>query len=85
LAVLLLFGSGPRTFQQEQDNQSQPVDQIEVNKNTGTVQKVDTQKRKLTVRLDNGKTRTFRVDKVSRTSISSILEIACKSRPQKKL
>jgi ribosomal protein L19 len=63
LAFLLLFGSGPRTFQQEQDNQSQPVDQVEVNKNTGTVQKVDTQKRKLTVRLDNGKTRTFRVDK----------------------
>jgi hypothetical protein len=63
LAVLLLFGAGPRTVRQEQDNQSQPIDQVEVNKNTGTVQKVDTQKRKLTVRLDNGKTRTFRVDK----------------------
>lgn len=63
LAVLFLFGAGPRAVPQEQDNQSQPVDQVEVNKSTGTVQKVDTQKRKLTVRLDNGKTKTFRVDK----------------------
>jgi hypothetical protein len=63
LAVLLLLGAGPRTVQQEQDNESQPIDQVDVNKNTGTVQKVDTQKRKLTVRLDNGKTKTFRVDK----------------------
>jgi Cu/Ag efflux protein CusF len=36
---------------------------VDVNKNTGTVEKVDTQKRKLTVRLDNGKRKTFRVDK----------------------
>jgi len=63
LAVLLLFGAGPRTVPQEQDNESQPVDQVEVSKATGTVQKVDTQKRKLTVRLDDGKTRTYRVDK----------------------
>jgi ribosomal protein L19 len=58
-----LSGAGPRTVPQEQDNQGQPVDQVEVNKSTGTVQKVDTQKRKLVVRLDNGKTKTFRVDK----------------------
>jgi hypothetical protein len=63
LAILLLVGVGARTVQQEQDNQSQPVDQVEVNRNTGTVQKVDTQKRKLVVRLDNGKTKTYRVDK----------------------
>jgi Cu/Ag efflux protein CusF len=63
LAVLFLFGTAPPTVSQEQDNQAQPVDQVEVNKSTGTVQKVDTQRRKLTVRLDNGKTKTFRVDK----------------------
>jgi ribosomal protein L19 len=58
-----LFGAGPRPVSQEQDNQAQPVDQVEVNKSTGTVQKVDTQKRKLTVRLDNGKAKIFRIDK----------------------
>ena len=63
LSVLLIFGAGPRAVPQEQDNESQPVDQVEVNKNTGTVQKVDTQRRKLIVRLDSGKTKTFRVDK----------------------
>ena len=63
LALLLLFGAGPPTVPQEQDNESQPVDQVEVQKETGTVQKVDTDKRKLTVRLDNGKTKTFRVGK----------------------
>lgn len=63
LSVLLLLGAGPRPVQQEQDNQSQPVDQVDVKKDTGTVEKVDTQKRKLTVRLDSGKRKTFRVDK----------------------
>jgi Cu/Ag efflux protein CusF len=63
LNTLLLFGAGPRFVPQEQDNESQPVDQVEVNKNMGTVQKVDAEKRKLTVRLDSGKTKTFRVDK----------------------
>jgi ribosomal protein L19 len=62
-AVLLLFGAGPRTVPHEQENESQPVDQVEVSKLTGTVQKVDTQRRKLVVRLDDGRTKTFRVDK----------------------
>jgi hypothetical protein len=42
LAVLLPFGTGPGgAVPQEQDNQSQPIDQVELNKNTGTVQKVE--------------------------------------------
>jgi urease accessory protein UreE len=63
LSGLLLFGAGPRPAQQEQDNQGQPIDQVAVDKNTGTVEKVDTQKRRLTVRLDIGKKKAFRVDK----------------------
>jgi Cu/Ag efflux protein CusF len=63
LAALIFFGAGPGTVPQEQDNQSQPVDQVEVTKATGTVQKVDTQRRKLVVRLDDGRTKTYRIDK----------------------
>ena len=63
LAVLLLFGAGPRAVPQEQDNESQPVDQVEVTKTTGTVKKVDTDRRKLVVHLDDGRTKTYRVDK----------------------
>jgi Cu/Ag efflux protein CusF len=39
------------------------VDQVEVTKVTGTVQKVDTDKRKMTMKLDNGKRTTLKVDK----------------------
>jgi Cu/Ag efflux protein CusF len=48
---------------QAQSSESQPVDQVEVTKVTGTVQKVDTDKRKMTMKLDNGKRTTLKVDK----------------------
>jgi Cu/Ag efflux protein CusF len=72
LTLLLLFGPDPLIGaktrdrgqeQQEPNAEQQPVDQVQVEKETGTIRKVDVDKRKLTVRLDNGKTKTFRVDK----------------------
>jgi hypothetical protein len=54
IIVRLIVRRGARTVPQEQDNESQPVDHVEVSKFTGTVQKVDTQRRKLVVRLDDG-------------------------------
>src|SRR5260221_9152574 len=63
LAVLLLVGAGPRAVPQEQDSESQPVDKVEVTKATGTVKKVDTDRRKLLVHLDDGRTKAYRVDK----------------------
>jgi len=36
-----IIGAGPRAVPQEQDNESQPVDQVEVTKATGTVKEVD--------------------------------------------
>jgi Cu/Ag efflux protein CusF len=73
LSIALLFGATPnrvpqeRTSQdqssQEQTNETQPVDQVEVRKTTGTIQKVDPNKRKLTIRLDDGSTKTLTVDK----------------------
>ena len=48
---------------QAQSNDSQPVDHVEVTKVTGMVQKVDPNKRMMTMKLDNGKRTTLKVDK----------------------
>ena len=48
---------------QAQSNDSQPVDHVEVTKVTGMVQKVDPDKRMMTMKLDNGKRTTLKVDK----------------------
>ena len=47
----------------DSQQQKQPVDQVEVTKITGTIEKVDTAKRTLTMKLDNGKRTTLKVDK----------------------
>jgi hypothetical protein len=70
-AVLFL---GPGTFHatrqernnqspQEQNSQGQPIDQVDVSQVTGTIQKVEADRRKLVIRLDNGKTKSLKVDK----------------------
>ena len=46
-----------------QSSESQPVDQVQVTKVTGTIQKVDNNKRMMTMKLDNGKKTTLKVDK----------------------
>jgi Cu/Ag efflux protein CusF len=65
LGFILTLGLSvaPQAAMQAQSSESQPVDQVEVTKVTGTVQKVDTDKRKMTMKLDNGKRTTLKVDK----------------------
>jgi Cu/Ag efflux protein CusF len=53
----------PNLAMQDESSESQPVDQVEVTKVTGTVQKVDPDKRTMTIKLDNGKKKTLKVDK----------------------
>ena len=59
--LIFLFGLAPSRIPQEQATESQSVDQVAVMKSTGTVQNVDLDKRKLTIRLDDGKTKTLDV------------------------
>jgi hypothetical protein len=53
----------PRHAMQDQNDQSQPVDEVDVTKVTGTIQKVDPDKREMTLKLDDGKKKTLKVDK----------------------
>jgi hypothetical protein len=69
-AVLVLGLSAVPNFSmsmwgQSTDSQQekQPVDQVAVAKVTGTIEKVDTTKRTLTMKLDNGRRTTLKVDK----------------------
>jgi len=39
------------------------IDDVEVIKTTATVEKIDLEKRKLTLRLEDGKKKTYKVDK----------------------
>jgi hypothetical protein len=61
LALGLSFAATPTMH--AQSNDSQPVDHVEVTKVTGTVQKVDTDKRMMTMKLDNARRTTLKVDK----------------------
>ena len=61
LSAILALGLS--AAMQGQSSESQPVDQVQVTKVTGTVQKVDTDKRMMTMKLDNGKKTTLKVDK----------------------
>jgi hypothetical protein len=47
----------------QQDNQSLPVDDVAVTKVTGTIEKLNLDKRLMTLKLDNGKKKTLKVDK----------------------
>lgn len=63
-AVLVLgLSTAPKGAVQENDGESQPVDQVEVMKVTGAVQKVDPDKRMMTIKLDTGKGKTLKVDR----------------------
>ena len=47
----------------QQDDQSQPVDEVAVTKVTGTIEKLNPDKRLMTLKLDDGKKKTLKVDK----------------------
>jgi Cu/Ag efflux protein CusF len=61
LTLGLSVAATPTT--QAQSNDSQPVDHVDVTKVTGTIQKVDVDKRSMTMKLDNGNRTTLKVDK----------------------
>jgi|SRR5579863_1325906 len=64
LAVVLLFAAGPsRASRAQTAAVDQGVDAVEVMKATATVEKIDLEKRKVTLLLDTGKKKTFKVDK----------------------
>jgi hypothetical protein len=63
LSALLLFAFGPICATQAQsDVTDQGIDTVEVVKATATVEKIDLEKRKVTLLLDDGKKKTFKVD-----------------------
>ena len=59
--LLLAFGSHYST-QAQSGATDQGVDAVEVVKVTATVEKIDLEKRKVTLLLDDGKKKTFKVD-----------------------
>ena len=65
LSIALTLGLNTATSYtaQAQDSDSKPVDQVKVMKVTGVVQKVDDDKHLMTIKLDNGKKQTLKVDK----------------------
>jgi hypothetical protein len=63
-AVLTLGLSAATSYpRQEQNSDSKPVDQVKVTKVTGVIEKVDTDKHMMSIKLDNGKKQTLKVDK----------------------
>ena len=65
LSAFLALGlsAAPSYATQERNDQSQPVDQVAVTKVTGVIEKVDPDKRVMTLKLDDGKKKTLKVDK----------------------
>ena len=64
LTLVLLFAAGPLNATQAQTTDvNQGVDTVEVMKTTATVEKIDLEKRKVTLLLESGKKKTFKVDK----------------------
>jgi Cu/Ag efflux protein CusF len=64
LTVVLLFAAGPsRTTRAQSSATDQGVDAVEVIKTTATVENIDLEKRKVTLLLEDGKKKTFEVDK----------------------
>ena len=63
LSAVLLFAFGPVYSAQAQSGATdQGVDAVEVVKVTATVEKIDLEKRKVTLLLDDGKKKTYKVD-----------------------
>jgi len=64
LSVVLLCPAGPLQVTRAQNAATeQGMDAVEVINSTATVDKIDLQKRKVTLLMDNGKKKTFKVDK----------------------
>jgi hypothetical protein len=64
LAAALLFGIGPGKAPRAQTAAiNQGADEVEVIKTTATVEKINLEKRKVTLLLEDGKKKTFKVDK----------------------
>ena len=63
LSAILLFPFCPVTVTQAQSSATdQAIDTVEVVKATATVEKIDLEKRKVTLVMDDGKKKTFKVD-----------------------
>jgi Cu/Ag efflux protein CusF len=63
LSVVLVLAFGPVSFTQAQSGVTdQGIDAVEVVKVTATVEKIDLDKRKVTLLLDDGKKKTYKVD-----------------------
>ena len=63
LSVILLFAFSPVSTTQAQSGVTdQGIDTVEVVKATATVEKIDLKNRKVTLLLDDGKKKTFKVD-----------------------
>ena len=64
MSMVLLFLLGPtRNVQAQTAGAEQGIDAVDVIKATATVEKVDLEKRKVTLLLDDGKHKTVKVDK----------------------
>jgi len=64
LSAVILFAIGPTHAARAQSAAAdQGIDAVEVIKATATVQSIDLDKRKVTLLLDNGKKKTYKVDK----------------------
>jgi len=61
--ALQLAGSPSRAMLPQTAAMEQCVDAVEVIKATATVEKIDLEKRKVTLLLEDGKKKTFKVDK----------------------
>jgi Cu/Ag efflux protein CusF len=63
LSAILLFTVGPIGFTQAQPGATdEGIDAVDVVKVTATVEKIDLDRRKVTLLLDDGKKKTFKVD-----------------------
>ncbi len=63
LSAILLFATGPiGSMQAQSTGTDEGVDAVEVVKSTATVEKIDLEKRKVTLLLDDGKKKTYKVD-----------------------
>src|SRR5260221_12375190 len=81
LAVLLLVGAGPRAVPQEQDNESQPVDQVEVTKPPAPSRRWIRTGASLSFTWMTAGPKPTASTRASRTSISSTPETACRDPP----
>jgi hypothetical protein len=61
--ALLFVGGSYRTVQGQTAASAEGVDAVEVMKATATVEKIDVEHRKVTLLLENGKKKTYKVDK----------------------